>query len=68
MISPTILCEPTGFRTWRFFCPFCRSYHQHGGEPDARGEIGHRGAHCLKLTSPYRATGYILKVKQVEPA
>jgi len=63
MIRPTIICEPTGTRGngWRFWCGYCQAHHHHGGQPDANGEIGHRGAHCHVQTSPYRLTGYILR-------
>jgi hypothetical protein len=57
---PIVLCEPARSSQWKFWCPFCRAYHHHGGQPDANGEIGHRAAHCCSPTSPFRATGYIL--------
>jgi hypothetical protein len=28
---PVVLCEPAGDITWRFWCPFCRRHHVHGG-------------------------------------
>jgi hypothetical protein len=62
---PTIICEAIAKSgdtpQWRFWCPHCRSYHHHGGEPDADGYIGHRAAHCHVSTSPYHATGYLLR-------
>lgn len=43
---------PTGLR---FYCAFCKRYHNHG-----EGE-GHRIAHCHNSESPFDKTGYILK-------
>jgi hypothetical protein len=40
---------------WRVWCPVCERVHQHGGTP------GHRAAHCSP-ESPFRKTGYIIKV------
>ena len=43
----------------KFFCKYCKKYHLHG-----RG-LGHRSAHCGADT-PYKETGYILKLKAGE--
>ncbi len=67
---PIFLCEPTDDGVqWRFWCPFCAAWHYHGAGP------GHRGAHCLTnqmqgnggssekpTNSPFKATGYVLKL------
>ena len=37
------------------WCPFCKKWHNHG-----KGE-GHRVAHCGE-GSPFKKTGYVLKV------
>jgi hypothetical protein len=62
---PIVTCEHVSSKgdvhTWRFWCPYCRRHHLHGGEPDANGEIGHRSAHCHVPTSQYRARGYFLR-------
>lgn len=55
-----------GWRLFRFFCPFCRTIHQHGfpsAEEYNRREIygHHRVAHCYVDTSPFRKTGYYLQ-------
>ena len=51
--------EPVGRgegRRWRVWCVFCEGYHHHGPEP------GYRAAHCAP-ESPYRETGYFLRLK-----
>jgi hypothetical protein len=64
--TPVVLCErvrsSSDIPTWKFWCPFCRSYHVHGGEPDHNGDIGHRVAHCHEPSSPFRNTGYSLRL------
>ncbi len=40
------------------WCDHCRQAHWHG----IGGGSGHRAAHCLDPASPYRLTGYLLKV------
>jgi hypothetical protein len=68
-IMPVVLCEPCkpvgGVAQWRFWCPFCSCYHHHGAMK------GHRVAHChdrftgsgaLYAPSPFRETGYVLKL------
>lgn len=55
---PVVLCEEfyvRPFLCWRFFCTYCLRYHYHGAGP------GHCSAHCSNET-PYRETGYILKL------
>lgn len=39
-----------------FWCPFCKTHHMHG-----RGN-GHRNQHCSDPDSPFRKTGYELKM------
>jgi hypothetical protein len=53
---PIIVCEEYNGQ-WRFWCPFCKKWHYHGAEP------GHRVAHCGS-DSPFRETGYILRLKK----
>jgi hypothetical protein len=59
---PIILCDPVrprradGIETWRFWCPHCRAPHVHGAME------GHRVAHCTR-PSPFKETGYILKLR-----
>jgi hypothetical protein len=69
---PIIDCEPNGYSgntpQWRFWCPYCRQHHHHGGDPDAAGMLGHRLPHCHAEASPYRARGYILRVGQADQA
>ena len=46
------------------WCPFCRKNHYHGscGDPTGKAGEGHRAAHCIDPTSPFKETGYILKL------
>ena len=55
--SPIIECEADkdGIH-YKFYCKYCGEYHNHGA-----GE-GHRVSHCTQ-PSPYKNTGYILKLK-----
>ena len=47
-------------RCWRVWCVFCERYHHHAPEP------GYRAAHCAPdSTSPYRETGYFLRLARV---
>lgn len=39
---------------WKFYCVFCKRYHNHGSG------LGYRMAHCHNDKSPYEETGYIL--------
>jgi hypothetical protein len=57
---PIVLCELASDRSWQFWCPFCHEYHVHGGGHNGT-DLGHRAAHCHEPTSPFLATGYILK-------
>jgi hypothetical protein len=61
---PTVLVEPSGTSEgvpqWKFWCPFCNGWHGHGGEPDARGNVGRRVAHCWAKHTPFKKRGYIL--------
>ena len=55
---PIIECEADNDGMhYKFYCKYCGKYHNHGiGE-------GHRLSHCDQ-PSPYKDTGYILKLKQ----
>lgn len=57
--EPLILCEwrPDFIGGLRFWCEWCRRWHQHG-----RG-AGHRAAHCSSDKSPCFGKDYVL----VEP-
>jgi len=55
-----------GWRLFRFWCPHCRYYHQHGFPPaeeyNSRSKYEeHRAAHCTNMDSPFRDTGYFLR-------
>ena len=57
---PVLEAEPVGHgedRRWRVWCVYCEGYHHHGPEP------GFRVAHCGGSPSPYRETGYFLRLK-----
>lgn len=41
---------------WWVWCPWCAALHCHGAGP------GHRTAHCREADSPYRQSGYVLKL------
>jgi hypothetical protein len=48
---PVMLCEPVQHLNgshwlWRFWCPFCRTYHHHSPAP------GSRSSHCTNRDSP----------------
>jgi len=55
---PVIECEADkdGIH-YKFYCKYCGEHHNHG-----RGE-GHRCSHCSQ-PSPYKETGYVLKLKE----
>lgn len=57
--APVILCENAGHQ-WRFYCQYCRVYHRHGAG------AGHRAAHCTSTDSPWKESGYILKLREEE--
>jgi len=57
---PVVLCELADDLCWQFWCTFCHAYHVHGGGHDGT-DLGHRQAHCTEATSPFLATGYVLK-------
>src|SRR5262249_62082780 len=46
------------------WCPFCRFNHYHGtfGDPTGRDGEGHRVAHCIDDGSPFKKTGYLLRL------
>lgn len=55
-----------GWRLFRFYCPYCREYHQHGFPPaneyNSRKKYDQlRVAHCYVDTSPFQKTGYYLQ-------
>lgn len=52
---PVIIVSRNAEGTVTFRCEHCRKKHTHGGG-------GHKIAHCAKPNSPYKTTGYILKV------
>jgi len=39
---PIFKCEEVNEGRMRFWCPFCRDFHNHGNTQ----EIGHRTSHC----------------------
>lgn len=53
---PIVKCEPRDdlYFGFKFYCEYCKRDHLHGAG------LGHRSAHCDKLESPFRKTGYIL--------
>jgi hypothetical protein len=55
--APVIEATPTedGLKFW---CVYCKKTHYH-----SRAE-GHRAAHCVSDASPYRKTGYILRLPE----
>jgi hypothetical protein len=57
-ISPPVLPAYPTPHGWKVWCNYCRRWHQHGAQP------GHRVAHCRVPSSPYRTTGYILKLAE----
>lgn len=62
---PVVKCERVfvddGTGLLQFWCPFCRRYHVHGGGKNPGDGDGHRAAHCHERSSPFLASGYILK-------
>lgn len=44
-----------------FFCPHCKKKHFHGYYPRA-GSMNHHLAHCFKPNSPFKETGYLLRI------
>ena len=57
MTAPSLPAYPTA-HGWRVWCCYCDRWHQHGAQP------GHRAAHCFVVSSPYRQTGYILRLAE----
>jgi hypothetical protein len=57
---PVSMCEPLRATSWdrvwlwRTWCPHCCCFHHHSPVP------GHRVAHCVSPTSPFKKTGYVL--------
>lgn len=60
----TLLAEPIPgdaiqVKAW---CPHCVAWHLHGrGCPNAKGDLGHRAAHCE--SGPFRDAGYWLLLR-----
>lgn len=54
---PVVCAVKISHKRLKFRCDYCRAWHVHG-----KGE-GHRVAHCTDRTSPYMATGYVLRVE-----
>ena len=58
---PVLEAVPVGRgerRRWRVWCVYCEGYHHHAPE------AGYRRAHCGgNPSSPYRETGYFLRLK-----
>ena len=59
-LPPTFECEVTRFGNFRFKCPWCKSWHMHGGG----GGLGHRASHCERKDSPWKWSGYFLTLKK----
>lgn len=57
--TPIVSCYDNG-RQYIFYCIYCGENHGHG-----RGD-GHRWAHCSNINSPYKKTGYILRLETDE--
>lgn len=53
---PILLAFPDRNNNLHAWCPYCVTFHHHG-----KGE-GHRVAHCTNTDSPFKKTGYILKI------
>jgi hypothetical protein len=57
MRAPDVECIDNGDGTWKFWCQHCGRHHTHSAAP------GHRAAHCHADSSPYRDTGYVLRLR-----
>jgi hypothetical protein len=57
---PVFEVEETPLGNFRFYCPWCKGWHLHGGG----GGLGHRGAHCWRKNSPWGWSGYYLVRKE----
>jgi hypothetical protein len=66
---PIFLCEYTELGNLRFFCPWCKHMHMHGGGSGGKEPplLGHRGAHCSRMDSPWMWTGYYLELRDPLP-
>ena len=66
---PIFYCEYTSLGNLRFFCPVCKHVHLHGGGSGGKEppSLGHRGAHCSRMDSPYHRTGYYLALRDPLP-
>lgn len=51
-VLPAYACR----KSWWVWCPWCAALHCHTAWP------GHRKAHCREADSPYRESGYVLKL------
>ena len=56
---PLVFARVTATGGWSFWCPFCRTWHRHG--PGA----GHKVAHCTEPDSPFKKTGYHVRLEPV---
>lgn len=51
-------------KTLRVYCDHCNKQHIHGLTDDLlAGQTSPRSAHCQDFSSPYRKTGYRIKIK-----
>jgi hypothetical protein len=57
---PVFLVDPSDPKQCRAWCPFCVRFHYHGPLE------GDRVAHCYRNDSPFRETGYILKLPKTK--
>ena len=59
---PTLKCFPIS-RTVKAWCPFCNQWHTHGLLPgESARSRSHVVAHCKSDDSPFKETGYYLKL------
>jgi len=63
-VPPVLKCSiSSSKRQAKVWCPYCKEYHFHGADPDLlAGELSHRVAHCWSENSPFKETGYYLKI------
>jgi hypothetical protein len=52
--------KDSGCMLFRFWCSYCRHWHQHGWTPPPL-KNDHRVAHCTKKESPLNNTGYYIR-------
>ena len=52
-----------GELTVRVWCPFCARWHCHGWPPGSKRRAAtHRAAHCFSDDSPFKRTGYFIRI------